>query len=101
MNYLRAIRPAKSARHRRLAVIASVTAAILATATLLAVAHPHATLSPDTITAMHAAWMRVAAPGMQFPAGRLTARALRIWLGGVSTCCLPRFSFPFTNISVA
>jgi hypothetical protein len=63
---------------------------MLAAAAMLALAHPHALPSCDANAAMHAAWIRIAAPGMQLPAGRLTLRALKLWACGVVVCYLPR-----------
>lgn len=90
---------AKSTKQRRVAVLVSVTASMLATATLLAAPRLSALAARDLITSMHAAWIRIAAPGMQFPAGRLTPRAVKIWIVGLCACYLPRLNTRFFHIS--
>jgi hypothetical protein len=97
MNYERAVRAAKSTGYRRLAVVASM----LAAATILAAPHLSAAASREVIATMHAAWLRITAPGMQFPAGQLTPRPLKIWLGVLSAACLVRLNSRFSQISIA
>jgi hypothetical protein len=48
---------------------------------------------------MHAACIRIAAPGMQFPAGRLTLRAFKLWASGAVACYTPRLSARSSRIS--
>ncbi|MFZ0244400.1 hypothetical protein [Candidatus Binatus sp.] len=98
MNYQRAISAAKSTKHRRVAVLVSVTGSMVATAMLLAAPRPSAVAARDLITSMHAAWMRVTAPGMQFPAGRLNPRAVKIWIAGLRACYIPRLNSCFSRI---
>jgi hypothetical protein len=97
MNYERAISAAKSMRLRRVAMLSSMMAAAM----LLAVPHLSAEAIREVLVSMHAAWIRIAAPGMQFPAGNPTSRALKIWLGSVSACYLPRLNSRSANISFA
>ena len=100
MNYERAMSAAKSTKHLRVAVLVAVTASMLATtAALLAAPRLSAVAGRDLITSMHDAWIRIAPPGMQFPAGRLTPRAAKIWIVGLSACYLPRLNFRFANMS--
>jgi hypothetical protein len=93
MNQERAISEGRSTTCRRAAV-----AAVLAAATMLAVPHLFAAASRDAIASIHAAWIRVTSPGMQFPAGRLNPRALKIWVGILGACYLARLNYRFIQI---
>ncbi len=93
MNDERAISAVRSTTRRRVAV-----AAVLAAATMLAVPHLSAVASRDAVASMHTAWIRVAAPGMQFPAGRLSPRALKIWVGSLVFCYLARLNYRLIQI---
>ena len=95
MNYERAISTGRSTKRRRMAAMASM----LAAATMLALAHLHPEATRDAIASMHAAWIRIAAPGMQFPAGRLTLRAFKLWASGAVACYTPRLSARSSRIS--
>lgn len=93
MNDERAISEGRPTTRRRVIVVA-----VLAAATMLAVPHLSAVASRDAIVSMHAAWIRVVPPGMQFPAGRLNPRALRIWLGALAFCYLAHLNYRFIRI---
>jgi hypothetical protein len=93
MNYHRAITAAKSMRLRRVAILA----AMFVPAMLLMAPHFSIAAARDAIASMHAAWLRVMAPGMQFPAGRLTPRTLRFWIAAVSACYLARLNSRFVQ----
>lgn len=90
MNDERAISEVRSTTRRRVAVVA-----VLAAATMLAVPHLSAVASRDAIVSMHAAWIRIVPPGMQFPAGRLNPRLVKILLGSVGVCYLARLNYRF------
>jgi hypothetical protein len=93
MNHERAISEVRSKTRRRVAV-----AAVLAAATMLAVPHLSAMASRDAIASMHAAWIRVVPPGIQFPAGSLNPRTLKIWLAALGVCYLARLNYRFMQI---
>jgi hypothetical protein len=93
MNDGRAKSEVRSTTRRRVAV-----AAVLAAATMLAVPHLSAVASRDAIASMHAAWIHIAAPGMQFPAGRLNPRVLKIWLASLGVYYLARLNYRFIQI---
>jgi hypothetical protein len=93
MNYERAVSGFRSTTRRHAAV-----AAMLAAATMLAVPHLSAVAGRDAIASVHAAWIHITAPGMQFPAGRLTARALKIWVGSLGVCYVEWLNSRFVQI---
>ena len=93
MNDERAMSATRSKTRGRMAV-----AAVLAAATMLAVPHLSAVASRDAIASMHAAWIRVMPPGMQFPASPLNPRALKISLGTLGFCYLARLNYRFIEI---
>jgi hypothetical protein len=93
MNDERAVLEIRSTTRRRVAMVA-----VLAAATMLAVPHLSAVASRDAIATMHTAWFRVMPPGMQFPAGRLNPRVLKIWIATLGVCYLARLNYRFIQI---
>jgi hypothetical protein len=93
MNYERAVSAFRSTTRRHAAVIA-----MLAGATMLAVTHLSAVAGRDAMTSMHAAWIHVTAPGMQFPAGGLSPRAVKIWVASLGVCYAARLNSRFIQI---
>jgi hypothetical protein len=93
MNHERAISEIGATTRRRVAVVA-----VLAAATMLAVPHLSAAAGRDAIATMHAAWIRVMPPGVQFPAGRLSPRVLKIWLASLGVCYLARLNYRLIQI---
>lgn len=77
-------------RRRRLRLLASVSAPILGAMALLVIPHLSPMAGRDSIASLHGAWTRVVAPGMQFPAGRLSLRVVKMWIAALNACCLPR-----------
>jgi len=97
MNNERATSGSNSTKHRRAAMLAVVTATMLAAAAMLAVPHLSAEASRGVIASMHALWIRIAPPGMQFLISRPTARAFKIWIGVIGACYLARLNYRFVQ----
>jgi hypothetical protein len=93
MNEERARLVAKTTGRREIAAIAL----IVTIATTFALPHLSATSSRDAIASIHAAWIHIAAPGLQYPAGRFTTRGLKIWIGIIGACYLARLNSRFVQ----
>lgn len=95
----------RSSGHRRIARTIAVAAAISMAAIILAGLRIDTLIVPasarDALVTMHALWTRVAAPGMQFPAGRVSARAIRLWAVAFGACVIPRLGSQFEIFAMA